>query len=176
MDNLARELHWYAVHTRSRHEKKVSDMLSGKVAESFLPLVEVQSRRRDRRKFYMKALIPGYIFIRDMLSSELHIEVLRTPGVVKVLKQKIGSENLPCPIPDEQIDSLKVLLAANAEITPFTDLQVGEMVEVVTGPFMGAVGRLVRLAPNKNRLVVTIDIVNQSVSVEIDVNDVQKLD
>lgn len=176
MNDTTKELHWYAVHTRSRHEKKVNDMLRGKVAESFLPLVEVQSRRRDRRKFYPKVLIPGYLFIHDRLTSDLQLDVLKTPGVVKVLKHKIGSENIPCPIPDEQIDSLKILLASKAEITPFTDLQVGEKVEVISGPFMGAVGELVRLEPNKNRLIVTIDIVNQSVAVEIDVTDVQKLD
>jgi transcription antitermination factor NusG len=176
MNDTAKEPRWYAVHTRSRHEKKVDTMLRGKVAESFLPLVEVQSRRRDRRKFYQKVLIPGYLFINDRLTPDLHLEVLKTPGVVKVLKHKIGSEDIPCPIPDEQIDSLKILLASRAEITPFTYLQVGERVEVVSGPFMGAVGELVRLEPNRNRLVVTIDIVNQSVAVEIDVADVEKLE
>ena len=176
MDDFSKELHWYAVHTRSRHEKKVDEMLRRKVAECFLPLAEVRSRRRDREKFYRKTIIPGYIFIHDRLTPDLHLEVLKTPGVVKILKAKVGSENIPCPIPDEQIDSLKVLLASNAKITPFTNLRVGEKVEVITGPFMGAVGELVRLEPNKNRLVVTIDIVNQAVSVEIDVNDVQKLD
>ena len=176
MSGVSDKLNWYAVSTRSRHEKKCAAMLEGKVHECFLPLARVRSRRKDRKAFYDKVLIPGYVFIQNILSPQSLLDVLKTPGVVKVVKTRIGSENVPCPIPDEQIDSLKVLLASNAEVTPFTDLKVGERVEVISGPFMGAVGELVRLAPNKNRLVVSIDIVNQSVSVDIDVDDVQKTD
>lgn len=176
MEDIHEYPYWYAVHTRSRHEKKVSQLLKAKVAECFLPLLEVQSRRRDREAFYSKALIPGYLFIHDTLVPELHIEVLKTPGVVKVLTARGGSDTRPCPIPDEQIESLRILLASRAKVTPFTGLQVGERVEVVSGPFMGAVGELIRLAPNRNRLVVSIQIVNHSVAVDIDVGDIRKID
>ncbi len=167
---------WYAVYTRGRHEKKVYEKIVPKAAEVFLPLIEVWSKRKDRRKKIQKPLIPGYLFFREKLDPEKYIYILQTDGVVKILTSKEGKETLPAPIPDEQIDSLKILLQSKAEILPYPYLKVGESVEVIRGPFMGAIGKLIRIKPNKHRLVVSIDLISQSVAVEIDAADVEKVD
>jgi transcription antitermination factor NusG len=165
---------WYAVYTRSRHEKRVRQHLVPKLQEVFLPLVKVWSRRKDRRVKYDKPLLPGYLFVREALSPDKRLTVLQTFGVVRLLSSKGGEQALPEPIPDEQIESLKILVAARQEIHPCDYLQVGERVEVVGGPFMGACGRLMRINPKTNRLVVSIDLINQAVAVDIDVTDVRK--
>jgi transcription antitermination factor NusG len=167
---------WYAVYTKSRHEKRVYQQLVPKIREVFLPLVRVWSRRKDRRVKYDKPLLPGYLFVRDVLSPVTRLSVLETFGVVRILSSKGGERALPEPIPDEQIDSLKILVASRQEIHPCDYLQVGEQVEVIGGPFMGALGKLLRINPKKNRLVVSIDLINQAVAVDIDVEDVQKLE
>jgi transcription antitermination factor NusG len=96
--------------------------------------------------------------------------------VVRILSSKAGEQAMPAPIPDDQVESLKVLVAARQEIHPWDYLTIGEEVEVLRGPFMGAVGKLVRVNPRQNRLVVSIDLVNQAVAVDIDVADVQKVE
>jgi transcription antitermination factor NusG len=167
---------WYAVYTRSRHEKKVYQQLVPKIEEVFLPLVRVWSRRKDRRTKYDKPLLPGYLFFREVLSPATRLSVLETFGVVRILSSKAGEQALPEPIPDEQMESLRILVAARREIRPCDYLSVGEEVEVVAGPFMGACGKLARINPRSNRLVVSIDLVNQAVAVDIDVADVKKVE
>jgi transcription antitermination factor NusG len=167
---------WYAVYTKSRHEKRVHQHLVPKLEEVFLPLVRVWSRRRDRRAKYDKPLLPGYLFIREMLSPAKRLMVLETFGVVRILSSKGGEQALPEPIPDDQIESLKILVESRQEIRPCDYLSVGEEVEVVGGPFMGATGKLLRINPRQNRLVVSIDLINQAVAVDIDVLDVKKVE
>ncbi len=167
---------WYAVYTRSRHEKRVYQQLATKIAEVFLPLARVWSRRKDRRVKYDKPLLPGYLFVREVLSPATRLSVLETFGVVRILSSRAGDQALPEPIPDGQIESLKILVAARREMRPCDYLAVGEEVEVVAGPFMGASGKLARVNPKTNRLVVSIDLVNQAVAVDIDVADVKKVE
>ena len=166
---------WYAVYTKSRHEKRVHQHLVPKMEEVFLPLTKVWSRRRDRRVKFDKPLLPGYLFIREALSPAKRLTVLQTFGVVRILSSKGGEQALPEPIPDEQIESLKILVASRQEIHPCDSLSVGEEVEVIAGPFMGARGRLTQVNPKQNRLVVSIDLINQAVAVDIDVRDVEKV-
>ena len=167
---------WYAVYTKSRHEKKVYQQLVPKIEEVFLPLVRVTSRRKDRRAKYDKPVLPGYLFVREILSPGKRLSVLETFGVVRILSSKAGEQALPEPIPDEQIESLKVLVASRREIQPCDYLIVGEEVEVIGGPFLGACGRLVQINPKRNRLVVSIDLIHQAVAVDIDVLDVKKVE
>ncbi len=167
---------WYAVYTKSRHEKKVYQQLVPKIQEVFLPLVTVMSRRKDRRAKYDRPVLPGYLFVRDVLSPEMRRSVLETFGVVRILTSKAGDQALPEPIPEEQIESLKILVSSQREIHPCDYLSMGEEVEVIRGPFMGASGKLLRINPKNNRLVVSIDLINQAVSVDIDVSDVRKIE
>lgn len=165
---------WFAVYTKSRHEKRVYQQLLPKIEEVFLPLVRVWSRRKDRRVKYDKPLLPGYLFFRDILSPANRRSVLETFGVVRILSSKAGEQALSEPIPDEQIESLKVLIESRHEIHSCDYLTVGEEVEVIVGPFMGAYGKLLRVNPKKSRLVVSIDLINQAVAVDIHVADVKK--
>jgi len=167
---------WYAVYTKSRHEKRVYKHLVPKMQEVFLPLVKVWSRRKDRRVKYDKPVLPGYLFVREVLSPDKRLAVLETFGVVRILSSRAGEQAMPTPIPEEQVESLKILVAARQEIHPCDYLAVGEEVEVIRGPFMGAIGRLLRINPKQNRLVVSIDLVNQSAAVDIDVMDIQKIE
>ncbi len=72
---------WYAVQTRSRHEKKVADEIQDKGISSFLPLITQIHRWSDRRKEVDVPLFPGYVFVRTSPSPDARISVLRTPGV-----------------------------------------------------------------------------------------------
>src|SRR3990172_9944587 len=77
----AMSLDWYAIYTRSRHEKKVAGELAKKRIEVFLPLRKILSQWKDRRKEVQIPLFGGYVFIR--ISKSDRLQVLRTPGVVQ---------------------------------------------------------------------------------------------
>jgi len=79
------ELHWYAVTTRSRHEKVVAEQLWQKEIECFLPLREVISKWKDRKKKVQFPLFPGYLFVHVPI-QERRVDILKVPSVVRIIE------------------------------------------------------------------------------------------
>jgi transcription antitermination factor NusG len=162
--------HWYAVYTRSRHEKQVEAMLRRQALETYLPLRRAWSRRCDRRVTVELPALPGYLFVRCALHGDVRAQIKRTTGVIRVVE----SADRPCVIPESQIESLRLVLARSFDPEAHPFLSIGDRVQVVRGPFVGAQGRLVRVAPGRHKLVVAIEFVNQAVAVEISAADVSR--
>jgi len=116
---------WYAVHTRSRHEGKAWLGLTHKSINTFLPLIEVWSKRKDRRKRIQLPMFPGYLFVElPVVDNAVRLEILKTHGVVKILGKPRGAE--PIPVPDEKIDAIKRLIESKVEIQHYTYPRVGK--------------------------------------------------
>src|SRR5919204_2067682 len=98
---------WYAVYTRSRHEKQVEAMLRRQALETYLPLRRAWSRRRDRRVTVELPALTGYLFVRCALYGEVRAQIKKAPGVIRVVE----NAGRPCIIPVEQIQSLRAVLA-----------------------------------------------------------------
>jgi transcription antitermination factor NusG len=163
---------WYAIYTRSRHEKQVETMLQRQGLETYLPLRRAWSRRRDRRVTVELPALPGYLFVRCALYGEVRAQLKKATGVIRVVE----NAGCPCAIPEVEIESLRRVLTQSydAEAHPF--INIGDRVQVVRGPFVGAEGHLVRIAPGRHKLVILVECVHQAVSVEIDANDVDRCD
>jgi transcriptional antiterminator NusG len=171
MISEANKLKWYAVHTSSRHEDKVHMRLDAKEIPVFLPKIEKWSMRKDRKKRIRVPLFNGYLFIRVYLDKYTWLHVLKTPGVARI----VGNQNEPVPIPDEQIDSIRILLDNDVMLTPVSYLNVGQRVRIVNGPLTGVEGILLKCTPEKNKLVVSLDLLQRSLSVELSTIDVEPL-
>jgi len=155
---------WYCLHTRSRHEDVVYQHLDNKGIHAFLPKMEVWSRRKDRRKKIQKALFPGYLFVNEKLNPYRRLEIIKTPGVVRIL----GNEEGPMPVPEIQIESIRMILNGKAAVSPYPYLKEGQQVRVVYGPLRGCEGFLLKIKEEKERLVISVDLLQRSVSVEIE--------
>ncbi|MGH7352838.1 MAG: UpxY family transcription antiterminator [Candidatus Methylomirabilales bacterium] len=162
-------LRWYALYTRPRHEKVVTEQLAKREMEAFLPVREVLSRWKDRRKLVQLPLFPGYVFVRTSLVQKR--QVVSADGVVCM----VGFQGTPAPIPDEQIEAVREICLTKLPCDPYPYLTEGRWVRVVRGPLAGLSGILVR-KKSKHRLVVSIDILQQSVAVEIDADSAVPLD
>lgn len=160
---------WFALYVQVNHEKEVEKRLTEKSFECFLPLIERWSKRRDRRKKIHVPVFPGYVFVHTVLDNYANIEILKIPGAVSLIRNSEGA----LPIPDYQIESLKVLLNQQGNLTLHPYLRDGCWVEVVQGPLKGCVGILVRQDTKKGRLVICVDIIRQAVGVELDMEDVK---
>ena len=169
---IADKSQWYAIYTRSRHEKQVATFLERQQLETFLPLRRTWSSRQDRKLTIQIPALPGYLFVRCVLYAETRALIKRASGVLRLVE----NAGRPAVIPDSQIESLRAALSGtfNAEGHPF--LKVGDRVRVARGPMVGAEGYLVRVAENRHRLVIAVDYVNQALSVEIDGNCVEPVD
>ena len=158
---------WFAVWTRSRHEQVVREQLEKKRIEAFLPTITRWSRWKDRKKKIDWPLFPGYCFARFDPGDTL--PVLKCTGVVNI----VSFEGRPAPIPDVELDSIRLLVDSDLQYDPCPLIKEGTMVEVVSGPLRGVVGRLVRKDPHRARLVLSVDLIGQAVSVEVDAADVK---
>ena len=161
---------WYVLHTRSRFENVVNDGLAKKAKEVFLPKIQVQSRRKDRKKMIHVPLFPGYVFVRTDLNPHSQLEVLKTVGVVRF----VGNASGPLSVHADAVESLKLMVSTSGKIQTGARLQKGDRVVVVNGPFVGVQGIFVRYR-NLNRVVVNVDALGQFAGVEVDEEDVELL-
>ena len=134
--------------------------------EAFLPTITRWSRWKDRKKHVDWPLFPGYCVARFDLSASLTVR--KRPGVVNI----ISFNGEPAPIPDVEIDSLRQLIESDLQYDPCPLIKEGMRVEVVHGPLTGVVGRLMRKGAHA-RLMLSVEMISQAVSVEVDAADVK---
>jgi transcriptional antiterminator NusG len=158
---------WFAVWTRSRHEQVVREQLEHKNIVAFLPTITRWSRWKDRKKKVDWPLFPGYCFAQFHRDDALPI--LKCAGVVNI----VSVEGRPAAIPEYELDSIRLLVGSELQFDPCPLIHEGMMVEVVHGPLRGVVGRLVRKDAPKARLVLSVNLIGQAVSVDVDAADVK---
>lgn len=159
---------WYAVYTRSRHEKSVADQLTRRSVETFVPLYDTVRRWRNGQHHVQLPLFAGYAFVRIALSDRL--QVLKVPGVVRL----VGFDGGPIALPDREIERLRQALARGTKAAPHPFLTVGRRVRITAGPLTGYEGILVRRHGNP-RVVLSISLIQRSIFVEVDTNSLEPL-
>ena len=161
---------WYVLHTKSRFENVVHDGLLKKNIEVYLPKIKVQSKRRDRRLMIRVPLFPGYVFVKTDLHPYQHLDIVKTVGAVRL----IGTKDGPVPVPEDTIESLKIMVSVDQPILTGNRLKKGDRVMVLNGPLAGVTGTFVRYR-GKGRVVVNIEALGQYAGVEVDENDVERV-
>ncbi len=160
--------HWYALHTRHQHEKVIAEMLSKKQFDIFLPLYTAARQWKDRTKEISLPLFPCYVFIRGGLDRRL--AVLTTPGIHGF----VGWGGKAAVIPDDELAAVKRLVEGNFRVEPYPFLRCGDWVRIKSGPLTGIEGILVR-KKNVFRLVLSVEILGKSASVEVDSSTVEPI-
>jgi transcription termination/antitermination protein NusG len=155
---------WYAVYTRANHERHVADRLEGRSIDYFLPLYESVHKWKDRRVRLARPLFPGYVFVHLALRDRL--SVLQIAGVVRFV-----GFNSPVALTDEELRTLRAGLSQNSAAMPHPFLTVGQRVRIQSGPFAGLVG-ILRRKKSKFRIVVSLELIQRSIAVEVDGADV----
>jgi transcription termination/antitermination protein NusG len=159
------EEHWYAIYCKSRHEHKVHSRLMAKGIASYLADYEIRVKWGERLRKFRKNLLPGYVLVRARMDSPLYLAVLQTESVVKFVGR-------PWPqlswIPDQQVQSLHLLLESRHQFEEVPYFDAGDEVEVITGPLAGLRGAVNGPANQKHRVIVSIDLLRRSVALEID--------
>jgi transcription antitermination factor NusG len=157
---------WWAVYTRHQHEKTVAEMLFAKGFEVLLPLYESTRHWKDRKMVLSLPLFPCYVFVRGSLDRKL--QVVTTPGIHMILYR--GEE--VAIIPDQEIEAIQRAINGPGSIEPHPFLKCGTRVRVTRGSLEGVEGILTR-KKNTFRLVLSVDMLAQSVAVEVSSSDVE---
>jgi len=158
------EVLWYAACTSANHEKRVAQQLAWRSVEHFLPVYESVRPWKDRRVRLQLPLFPGYVFVRLALRDRLH--VLQVPGVARL----VGFDGRPTPVTAEVIEAIRACLAGNRDVQPHPYVRCGQRVLVLSGPLAGFSGIVVR-QKNRTRFVVSFNVLERSVAVEVDDSD-----
>ena len=157
---------WWAVYTRHQHEKAVAEMLSKKGFDVLLPLYESTRHWKDRRKVLSLPLFPCYLFVRGGIDRRL--QVVTTPGVHMILYR---GQHVAI-IPDLEIESIRRAAEGPLRVEPHPFIKCGTRVRIIRGTLEGVEGILVR-EKNLCRLILSVEMLAQSVAVEIDASFVE---
>jgi transcription antitermination factor NusG len=160
---------WYAIYTQSRQEGKVEKALRKNGLDVLLPLVTMHSRRRDRKLLLTLPLFPGYLFVHTTLDTNDYLAILKAPGMVRIL-----GNGRPTPVPKETVESIRTIMQSNQPFYPCPYLQTEVPVRVLDGPLAGTVGVIQGRKEKKRRLIVSVELFQRSVAVELDDDAVER--
>jgi transcription antitermination factor NusG len=145
-----------------------------KSIHTFLPKIEVWSKRKDRRKKIMIPMFPGYLFVELFsLDSQTKLNVLKTFGVVRILGKPTGSE--PIAVPDAKIEAIRRIIQSKVEVQQIQYPKVGEPAMIVDGPFTGIEGVVVSTDYSKELFVISIELLQRSVAIKLEGFQIKKI-
>lgn len=162
---------WYAIHVRSRHEFKVQERLTKSGIETFLPVVAILSRWKDRKKLVNFPLFPGYLFVYIDADHQSRLTVLKVKGVVRFLGHMPGEVE---PVPEELINSLKKVVENKTPLDPYPYLTEGQKVRIKRGPLAGIEGILVEKIGH-HILVLSVDVLQQGAALKVEATEVERV-
>jgi transcription antitermination factor NusG len=153
---------WYAIRTRSRHEKRVAADLLEKEVHAYLPLSRTERQWSDRRKLVEAPLFPGYVFVNIAPDAEARVPVLRTNGVIAFL----GVRGVGIAIPDAEMAAIQKVLREGVPVEPHPFIQIGQRVRIRGGSLDGLEGLLTGMEGKRN-MVLSIELIERSVAIRI---------
>ena len=157
----ATESLWYALRVRTKCEKVVAGALTQRDIHHYLPLYKTKTQWSDRVRTSFVPLFPGYVFAQ-FNHSQLH-RLVSVPDFMHI----VGRGSVPEPIEESDIEAVRRVIASGTGVGPWTMCIAGQTVEVIRGPLAGVRGVVVR-TKGHDRLIVSIPMMQRSVSTEID--------
>ena len=162
--------HWYAIRVKSRFEAITRQSLDKKKIP-FLDLTyKILSKRKDRKKTLTKAFFPGYMFIKSELNPEIHVEILKSIGVIDIIKNSKG----PLPIPENQIENVKKLEKYEGKVVNFNEFATGMPVRVIQGPLKGVEGFVDEI--NRDLIKIGIESIPGAVAVQVSPSQIEPVE
>ena len=156
---------WFALWTHSHCEQLVRDQLIAKGFEAFLPTIRTWSRRAGTQRLIPLPMFPSYLFVRQAMDKRSYIEILKSRGLARILGARWDCLTA---VTDTEIAAVRRIQGAETAVMPHPYLHEGHRVRINAGPLAGVEGILVRHRPNRGLLVISVDLLRQSVAVEVD--------
>ena len=176
-DETPIEPRWYVVHTYSGYENKVKEDLEKTIENRGLqnlifevkyPTETVTETREGNKKpkSYQRKVYPGYVMVKMIMTDSTWYIVRNTRGVTSF----VGSGNKPIPLTDEEVTAMGV-----ERISLKIDIEIGENVRIVTGPFANFIGTVIAIDPETQKVKLKVSLFGKETPMELDYVDVQKL-
>ncbi len=176
------EKNWYVVHTYSGYENKVKENLEArvetmgmqdKIFRVIVPEEEETDFKDGKKKTVMRKTFPGYVLVEVIMTDDSWYVVRNTPGVTGFIGSSGGGAK-PTPLLEEEVDFILKQMGVNARLADI-DIEVGEFVEVLEGPFANMQGKVEEIDTSKQKVKVTVDMFGRETKMELDFNQIQKI-
>lgn len=161
---------WFVAWTHSHCERLVQDQLTARGFEAFVPMLKTWSRRRGTQTAIETPMFPSYVFLHHAMDKSSHAELLKARGIVRMLGERWDRL---ASVPEGEIDAIRRLTLAAEPVLPHPYLRDGDRVRIVGGPLNGVEGILLTTRSHKGLLVVSVDLLQRSVAVELDCTQVR---
>jgi len=169
------ESKWYVVHTYSGYENKVKANIE-KIVENrgmqelfeqiVVPIQESIELKNGQKKSVQRKIYPGYVLLKMTMTDDTWYIVRNTRGVTSF----VGPASKPVPLTDEEIITMGI------EVPDYElDLELGEMVRIITGPFEGSVGNVKDINSQKKTVSITLSVFGRETQVEVDYHLLQRM-
>jgi len=159
------ERQWFALWTQSHCEQLVHDQLLAKGYQTLLPTIREWSRRAGARHLISVPMFSGYLFLHHAIDKRSYLDVMGIRGVVRILGERWDRL---APVDALEIEAIQRLQRSELALTPYPYLRDGQRVRIVEGSLAGVEGILVRRKANRDLLVLSINLLNRSVAVEVE--------
>ena len=156
---------WFVLWARSHCEQLVYDQLTAKGFRLFLPKMEVWSRRGGGRHVSSVPMFPGYLFLQHAMDKTSYIEVCKARGLAEILGRRWDRLAV---VPGAEIEAIQRVQHARLPALPHPYLREGRRVRITRGPLADVEGILIRIKSNKGLLVLSVNLLQRSVAVEVD--------
>ncbi|MBN4062813.1 MAG: transcription termination/antitermination protein NusG [Alkaliphilus sp.] len=172
---MTEEARWYVIHTYSGHEKKVKINIEKMVenrgmndiivdiavpTEEKIEIKDGKKKKKEVKKF------PGYALVKMHMTDESWYLVRNTRGVTGF----VGSSSKPIPLTDKEIMKMGI-----EDIRQEIDLQIGDSIKVLSGPFESFIGRIEQINMDKQTFKVLISMFGRETPVELEFTQVESL-
>ena len=173
---------WYVVNTYSGHENKVKENLEKRVESMGLQNIlfnivipeHVETEIKNGKKVNKTVnMFPGYVLVEMIMTDEAWYVVRNTPGVTGFIGSS-GKGAKPTPLLPQEIDRILANMGMS-RVDVESELQVGDTVNIVDGPFSGMTGKVDNIDLENNRLNIIIDLFGQETNVDVEVYQVSKI-
>lgn len=180
--NMEMEKNWYVVHTYSGYENKVKANLEkrvetmgmqDKIFRVVIPEEEETDFKDGKKRTVMKKTFPGYVLVEIIMTDDSWYVVRNTPGVTGFIGSSGGGAK-PTPLLPEEVEFILKQMGVKdgkAEV----DYEIGEMVQVLEGPFAHFQGKVEEIDQDKGKVKVSVDMFGRETNMELDFNQVEKL-
>ena len=162
---MLNEPNWYALWTNSNCEQLVHDQIQRKGFDVFFPKITSWSRRGNSRQLTASPMFPGYLFLNHAMDKASYIEILKSRGLVRILGERWDRLS---PIPADEIAGVRRICDAGLPALPYPYLREGQRMRILKGPLADLEGIFLRGDPQKGLLILSVELLQRSVAVEID--------
>ena len=172
---------WYVVNTYSGHENKVKEKLEMRsssmgmedyIYRVIVPEVKEIDIKDGKQKEKTKKMFPGYILVEMVMSDEAWFVVRNTPGVTGFIGSS-GKGAKPTPLQPFEVENILHNMGM-AKVDTNLELNSGDSVKVISGPFEGMYGKIKTIDMENQKLEVALDLFGQETIVEIGLTEIEK--